>query len=140
MGESVSEVIGLKEANAALRQLPAFAKEEVQRVMDVTAFHVAQLAASRAPEGATGRLKHSIAWQSRPRSVLAVVGIDKGFLTYPFYWKFIEYGTVKMAARPMFRPAAMAVESDHQARLEAALLKAATRMESSTVSSTSRFL
>lgn len=140
MGKATSEFIGLKEANAALRQLPDFAKEEVQRVMDVTAFQVAQGAAERAPVGATGRLKESIEHQPRPQSVMSVVGVRQGFMTYPYYWKFLEYGTVKMGARPMFRPAAMAVEADHQARLEQALTKAAGRMEQSVRSPASRLL
>ncbi len=128
---NTSELIGLAEANAALRRLPDYAKAEVQVVMDATAFQVMQGAASRAPVGETGRLKASITWQSRPRTVSSVVGIEKGFATYPYYWKFLEYGTVHMAARPMFRPAAMAVENDHQRRLEQALARAADRMEAS---------
>jgi HK97 gp10 family phage protein len=134
-----TELIGLKEANAALRRLPEFAKIEVQIVIDVTAYQVAQGAIARAPED-TGRLKHSITNQSRPRTVSSVVGIQQGFITFPYYWKFIEYGTVKMGARPMFRPAAMAVEGDHQARLEQALLKAANRMERAARSVGGRFL
>lgn len=136
----MSEFIGLKEANAALRNLPEFAKADVQAVMDATAFQVAQGAMARAPMGQTGRLRLSIRSQSRPSTVTAVVGIDKGALTYPYYWKFIEYGTVKMSARPMFRPAAMAVEASHAARLEQALAKAATRMERSAGSAGSRLL
>lgn len=138
---NTTEVIGLKEANAALRRLPEFAKAEAQAVMDATAYQVEREAVARAPEGETGRLKESIQRQSRPRTVSAVVGIAYGFASYPFYWKFVEYGTVKMGARPMFRPAAMAVEGDHAARLEQALLRAATRMERSAGSpSSSRLL
>lgn len=127
MAATTSEFVGLKEANAALRRLPDFAKAEAQGVMDVTAFQVERGAAERAPED-TGRLKFSIKRQSRPKSVTAVVGIEKGAMTYPYWWKYIEYGTVKMTARPMFRPAAMAVESDHEARLARALDKAADAM------------
>ncbi len=137
---SKSEFVGLREANAALRRLPEFARDEVQKVMDATAYQVEQGAVQRAPVGETGRLQLSIQRQSRPRTVSAVVGINKGSLTYPYYWKFIEYGTVKMPARPMFRPAAMAVENDHQSRLEQALNKAATTMERSAGSPSSRLL
>ncbi len=45
-----------------------------------------------------------------------------------------------MGARPMFRPAALAVEGEHQARLEQALTKAAARMESATSNIGGRFL
>lgn len=140
MAGSQSEFVGLKEANAALKRLPDFARDEVQAVMDVTAFQVAQGAIARAPDGATGRLKESIRSRSRPKALDAVVGLEKGLITYPFYWKFLEYGTVKMPARPMFRPAALAVESDHEGRLTRALEKAASTMARSAGSPGSRLV
>lgn len=120
------EIIGLKEANAALRKLPEFAKVQAQQTMDVTAFQVAQQAAARAPVR-TGLLKDSIQWRSRPRSLSAVVGV----LARAFYWKFLEYGTVKLSPRPFLRPAADAMRADHHARLLQALEKAATQVERS---------
>jgi HK97 gp10 family phage protein len=101
-----SELIGLREANAALRRLPAFAQVRAQAEMDVTAFQVANRARARAPE-ATGVLRRAIQWASRPRSVSAVVGVttDSLFARFDaFYWKFVEYGTVKMPARPSCVP------------------------------------
>ena len=32
-------------------------------------------------------------------------GVSINFADNPFYWKFLEFGTSKMAARPFFRPA-----------------------------------
>ena len=55
-----------------------------------------------------------------------VVGVEKGDA---YYWKFLEYGTVKMEATPMFRPAADAVSNDHNTRLMQALERAKSRME-----------
>lgn len=115
----------MKQANAVLRRLPAAAKAAAQQVMDVTAFQVARAAEARAPRD-TGRLKGSIAWESRPRSTKAVVGVRD---PQAYYWKYIEYGTVKMQARPMFRPAAMSVEREHERRLEQALRKAERELE-----------
>lgn len=119
------QVIGLKEANRALRKLPAFAKLKAQEVMDVSAFQVARGAQARAPR-ATGQLMGDIEWESRPRSLSAVVGIA----FQSFYWKFLEYGTVKIGARPFMRPAAEAVEADHESRLIRALTEAADQVES----------
>lgn len=116
--------IGLKEANRALKMLPDFAKSGAQQVMDSSAFQVARGAAQRV-RYRTGFLKAHIEWESRPRSVTAVVGVDP----QAFYWKFLEYGTVNMPASPAFRPAAQSVEGDHESRLVKALTEAANKVE-----------
>ena len=118
------QLIGLKEANRALRKLPDFAKAKAQEVMDVSAFQVARGAEARAPRR-TGQLAGDIEWEARPRSLSAVVGVAH----QSFYWKFLEYGTVKMGARPFMRPAAEAVASDHESRLVRALTEAAHQVE-----------
>lgn len=117
-------LIGSREAQRALRQLPENVKSEAQATMDVTAFHVARGAQARVHRR-TGFLLARIRWASRPRSLSAVVGVD----SEAFYWKFLEYGTVKMDAQPFMRPAAEAEESDHGARMLQALEKANSQME-----------
>jgi HK97 gp10 family phage protein len=125
------EVIGLKEANRALKRLPDVVKDKVQHVEDVTAFHVARDAALLAPRSATGErgnppgfLRSQIKWESRPRSLSAVVGI--GFAA--FYWKFLEYGTRFVTARPFMRPSADVNRADHQRRMLEALGKSANQI------------
>lgn len=125
MAAAKTEVIGLKEANRALRGLPEHARDEAQRTMDVTAFHFSRMAAAAAPRGETGRLQDAISWQSRPRSLSAVVRIVKQI----FYWKFQEYGTVHHGARPFLRPTAVRMRPDHEARLRDGLSKALSKME-----------
>ncbi len=117
-------LIGLKEANAALRKLPEFCRSRVQREMDVTAFNVARDAGGRVRRR-SGLLFRSLRWESRPRSLSAIVGIA----FEAFYWKFLEYGTVKMPAQPFLRPAAEANRSDHDSRLIRALNDAANDVE-----------
>jgi HK97 gp10 family phage protein len=129
------ELIGLKEANRALRKLPDYAKAKAQEVMNVTAFQVARLAQARAPRR-TGQLIGDIAWASRPRSLSAVVGVQAP----SYYWKFLEYGTVRMGARPFMRPAADAVDSDHEARLIRALTQAADQVEADAARGLGRLL
>lgn len=120
----VGEFIGLKEANAALRKLPEFARVEAQQTMDVTAFQVARLAAAKAPYK-TGTLRDGITWASRPQSLSAVVGRSAA----AWYWRFVEFGTRFMAARPFMRPAADEMRPDHDRRLMQALERAATHVE-----------
>ena len=133
----MGQFVGLKEAQRALKQLPEFAKLQAQEAMNVTAFTIARRAEGRAPRGATGRLKRAITWAARPRSVTAVVGVDA---TVAFYWKYLEYGTVKMGARPFLRPAAEAEQSAHAQRLFKALEKAANQVEVAAASATSGLL
>lgn len=126
------EVVGLRQANAALRRLPEFVKADAQQVMDVTAFHVAREASAKAPRSVDGSHGHRpgflashVTWQRRPRSLSAVVGV----LKEAFYWKYVEYGTRKMSARPFLRPAADQNRTDHLNRMQAALERAATKVE-----------
>ena len=121
------EFIGLKEANRALRRLPEFAKPRLRETMDVTAFHVSRDASAKARRR-TGALKRGITWQSRPGTLSAVVGVNSKDL---FYWKFLEYGTVKAKAYPLFRPAKEANEKDHERRLMQGLEAALGTMERS---------
>lgn len=103
--------------------------------MDTTAYRVQQNAKARAARR-TGLLQSKIGWQSRPRTLAAVAGVGPE----AFYWKFLEYGTVKMDARPFWRPAAEAEQSRHQAELVTALEKANAQMERAAASVTSRLL
>ena len=130
MPETV-KVVGLREANRALRRLPVVAQDGSQKVMDVTAFQVSRTASSHAPHSADGShgraagfLARAIAWKSRPRSLSAVVTVA----AEAFYWKFVEFGTRRMAAQPFFRPAADGVRDDHHRRMIDALSKAASKI------------
>lgn len=124
MAKPGGELVGLKEANKALKQLPEFARDEVQRTFDVTAFHFSRMAAAAAPRD-TGQLANDIAWASRPRSLSAVVAIHKN----AYYWKFQEFGTVNHGAQPFLRPSAVRIRPDHDARLQQGLEKALSKME-----------
>lgn len=130
-----SGFVGIKEANRALKRLPEFAREDVQPVMDVTAFNIARNAQARVNRR-TGFLANRIRWTSRPRSMSAVVGVAPE----AYYWKFLEYGTVRMDAAPFMRPAAEAEQSTHGAAMVRALEKANARMERSAGSVTSGLL
>ena len=142
MAQVLGQFVGLKEANAALKKLPEFAKVRAQTVQDVTAFRVAAIAKTKVRRSALDKLLHlqdAITWASRPRSVSSVVGVPSGQGS-PFYWKFLEYGTVKMGARPMFRPAADAVRNQHQSDLMRVLEDAANQVERAQGAIGGRFL
>jgi HK97 gp10 family phage protein len=116
--------IGLKEANKALKRLPDHVRDKVQKTIDVTAFQMARKAEQHAPR-LTGQLRSAIVWRPRPRSLSAIVGIEPD----AFYWKYLEYGTVKMKAKPFWRPAAESMEKDHENRMVQALEQALSAVE-----------
>jgi HK97 gp10 family phage protein len=111
-----TELISARDADRALRQLPEFARDRVQHVEDVTAFQFARVAAARVRRR-SGALARGISWQSRPRSLSAIVGVDPK----TGYWKFLEYGTVRQPAYPFARPTAESLAADHDARMIQAL-------------------
>jgi HK97 gp10 family phage protein len=119
-----SEFVGLREANRALRALPEYARVDVQKVMDVTGFNVARGAKARVARR-TGLLQMRIGWKSRPRSLSAVVGVERD----AYYWKVLEYGTKHMDAQPFMRPAALAEEDNHGRAVVQALERANATME-----------
>jgi HK97 gp10 family phage protein len=118
------EAVKPGQVQRAMRKMPAQAKSGVQAVFDDTAQRVVTRAEDRVARR-TGLLHASIGWRSRPRSLAAVVGIEG---PDAYYWKFIEYGTVKMSARPFMRPAAMAEEQGHRKRVYEALQDASEDM------------
>lgn len=124
MAYQIVEVKGLREAQRALKQLPDFAKGEAQQAINTTAFTIARQASRRAPKR-TGTLQGEIQWQARPRSVTAVVGVTPK----AHYWKWVEYGTVKMNARPFLRPAAESEKTPHEQRLLRAMERAGEQVE-----------
>lgn len=135
MGKTQSELVGLKEANRALKALPEFARDEAQTTFDATAFHFSRMAAAAAPRK-TGQLADDIEWESRPRSLSAIVAIRKN----SYYWKFQEYGTRRHGAHPFLRPTAVRLRSDHHSRLMQSLERARARMAANGSTGGSRVL
>lgn len=94
----------------ALREIPDVAKDELRHVVTVTAFSIAQRMRATAPHD-SGLLRSQIFSSSRGLSGRVEIGVD------PFYWHFLEFGTIKMAARPFIRPAAEAESHDFDLRI-----------------------
>jgi HK97 gp10 family phage protein len=64
-----------------------------------------------APRGETGRLRGSLTASARGLSGRVVMEGDA------FYWRFLEYGTRYIAARPFVRPAAEAEANAVEGRI-----------------------
>jgi len=91
---------GFEPLQRALVTAPELVKVHASDVVAKSSFAVAQRAKSLVPVR-TGRLKAAIV--SASTGLNGRVGIaDKA----AFYWRFVEFGTVRVSARPFFRPAA----------------------------------
>lgn len=92
--QQVAEKIGKKALRGAARK----AMNEVRKE-----------ARSKAPED-SGLLEHNFGLLTRIKGadVMAKVGVRGGARendTTPYYWRFVEFGTEHIAARPFLRPA-----------------------------------
>ena len=105
-----STMSGAQALDGVLKKLPErVARNVVRRAVTKGAKVIEEEMRARAPVGATGNLKASIGQvgvKSRDKSKLTrTVGALKGAGRKGFHAHLLEFGTVKMAARPFIRPA-----------------------------------
>ena len=112
------QLTGFKELAAALRELPErVAKNALRSAVNAGASEIRKQAKANAPKD-TGLLEKNIYQkqireQSDATKQVFFVGVrgakkkKKGEkkVEVPFYWRFIEFGTSKMPAKPFLRPA-----------------------------------
>jgi HK97 gp10 family phage protein len=119
-------VTGLSELLTTLRQTaPREALNLARSVVHSVAAEMGKEVRRKAPVGETGKLKRSVAWKrNRPKpnrfSSRVVVGAknpkDK---TQAFYWKFIEFGTLRHAGRRSHRTLTAQARANATTRLQA---------------------
>ena len=126
------KVTGLKELQDALAKLPLeIQKRPLRSAVSAGAKVIVDEAKRLAPQGETGNLRKALyryrsRSQSAPGKETFLVGVRKGKKDYAdtaknrrlnrvgkkytvegeaYYWRFLEFGTSKMAAKPFLRPA-----------------------------------
>jgi HK97 gp10 family phage protein len=126
------KIEGLEDLKKALNALPVeIQQRSLRSAVSAGAKVVVDAAISKAPSGDTGNLKKSIyRYRSRSQSGTGretyYVGVRKGKKAYAdtarnrrlgrvgkkytvqgeaYYWRFLEFGTAKMGAKPFMRPA-----------------------------------
>lgn len=110
MAKITATLEGFEATKRAIAAVPEAAKRLAADAVAKSTFSIEQSARALAPRGLTGRLKASIT--SRATATAGRVGIAgsvSSSLKYKgpeTYWRFVEYGTVRVPARPFFRPAA----------------------------------
>lgn len=99
------DIQGFEQMKRLLRELPK--KVTRQIVLDASKEAMAPMqndAVMRAPVR-TGRLRHNIVLAPKGGQPKGVVALALAVANKAFYGRFLEFGTVKMAARPFMRPA-----------------------------------
>lgn len=96
---------GFEQLQGALKSAPERVKTYASDAVEASAFSIAQRARALVPV-ATGDLKAAI--ESASTGTSGRVGlVALGGPTGPsYYWRFVEFGTVRHPAHPFFRPAA----------------------------------
>lgn len=138
----MTRVVGVQKLNRKLGKIPAAVREEVRTAMVRSAREIADLAEVLVPQGTTGKLAGSIGWTwgEAPRGALSLgkvaTGGDMTITVYAgdreaFYARWVEFGTVKVAAQPFFFPAYRALRKRSKSRIRRAwtrgIKKAAAR-------------
>lgn len=121
MAKITARLEGYEATQRALLKAPEVTKALAGDVVAKSTFSLEQRARALAPRGLTGRLRKAIT--SKASATAGRVGIAPGFglggktKGPEVYWIFVEFGTVRTAARPFFRPAAEAEKADYLKRL-----------------------
>lgn len=104
---SRTSVEGFEGMVAALRRTPDVVRAQLVDVISAAKVELAQRTAQRAPQR-TGALREAIQPSPR-RGLTGFIGIAAGEIRGQrpeAYWRFPEFGTVKMAAQPFIIPTA----------------------------------
>ena len=125
MTEQTVQLTGFTELAAALRELPQrVAKNALRSAVNAGATEIRKQVRLNAPVD-TGLLKKNIFQKqireaSGPTKQTFAVGVRQGNARnkdgskkeLPYYWRFIEFGTSKLPAKPFVRPAFEAKKED----------------------------
>lgn len=96
---------GFEPLQRALVRAPEMVKTHATSALTTSAYSIAQRAKSLVPV-ATGTLQRAITYRVSRDGLSSNVGLEKSDFESTFYWRFVEFGTRFLPARPFFRPAA----------------------------------
>jgi len=95
----VLKLDGVPQLRRTIQRSSALATSRCRTLVKSSAAAVADRARTLAPM-ATGRLRRAIQHDAQGLSASVLIGAEAP------YWRFVEYGTVRMAAQPFLRPSA----------------------------------
>lgn len=92
----VMQLSGIKELQRALKECSEVAVAEIEQAIASSTFSMTQRMRSLAVER-TGTLRRAIAGKATGLNGRVTIGREA------YYWRFLEYGTIHMPARPFVR-------------------------------------
>ena len=113
-----TRIEGLEHAIRQFRRAPEVARKHIGEAIRRTELSAADRVFDSAPRD-TGLLRRSV--ESKTTGLIARIVIE----AEAYYWRFVEFGTVKMSARPFIRPSA----EQEQAPMIKRISDAGARME-----------
>jgi len=109
---------GFESLQRALARAPEAVKPYATSALTAAAYSIASRAKSLVPVN-TGTLRSAITYNVARAGLSAGVGLEKSDFEDTGYWRFVEFGTKHMPARPFFRPAAEAERDAFVQRMKA---------------------
>lgn len=106
MAKVTAQLVGFEQTRRALAAVPDRVRLLSADAVAASTFSLAQTARAMAPRD-TGALRQAIV--SKSTGLNGRVGLSPDVINgrHPqVYWRFVEFGTVRVPARPFFRPAA----------------------------------
>ena len=94
-----TRIEGLEHAIRQFRRAPELARKHIGEAIRRTELSAADRVFDSAPRD-TGLLRRSVESKTTGLTARIVIEADA------YYWRFVEFGTVKLAARPFIRPSA----------------------------------
>lgn len=116
MAQSTMTITGLEALQAAIKETPKIVRTHVAGAIRESTFAVADRMRRLVPHRSGDLLESITASAPKGSGVSGLVGFDNPRV---FYWRFLEFGTVKMPARPFIRPAAEAEAPRYIQRIQA---------------------
>lgn len=112
------QIIGIEEVDRILNKVSTRnARNLMRNTIHGVASEINKQARKNAPRGDTGKLRKAMKARRRrspPNAPVSEVVVERGRNAKynGFYWRFVEYGTVKQAATPFIKPAEEAVRAN----------------------------
>ncbi|MFC7399587.1 HK97-gp10 family putative phage morphogenesis protein [Chelatococcus sp. GCM10030263] len=135
----MAKVAGLDRLRRKLAVLPDAAKDEIRKALVAGAEEIVALAKSLVPVE-SGGLRNSIGWTwgDAPKGSIALASAGTGDLRitvyagndHAYYARWVEFGTVKMAAKPYFFPAYRSLRRRVRSRITRGVKGAVKRVAS----------
>lgn len=116
MAQAILAITGLEALQTAITETPKLLRKHVAGAIRESTFAVADRMRRFAPHRSGELLEAITASPPKASGLSGLVGFDNPRV---FYWRFLEFGTVRMPARPFVRPAAEAEAQRYIQRIQA---------------------